>query len=210
MRAVLSIVVALLAGCANQAKLQQAELDELAAWLPGSYVSSGESAAGNGGSAGQALALVITPIYAAPLGRHAFYLQEMAADDARRVTRQQVLAFDVDGEDRIVQGVYSLAEPLRWRDAHMNPDLFKGVIPHEDLRPATGCELIWKREDARFVGTNDPVRCRTLSRQAGTTVRLDYRAELTPDELVVTEQAYHLSGRELGPASVQRFRKGVR
>jgi hypothetical protein len=197
-RAALAMLAfAMLTGCASDTRLREAELDELAAWLPGSYDNTEQAGAdaAAGRTQHEALAIVIAPIYAAPLGKHAFYVQEMAADDPRRVMRQRVFAFDIDGDDRIVQGIYSLAEPLRWRDAHLNPDLFKGLIPHEDLRPATGCELVWKREDARFVGANDPARCRVSSRAAGGSVRLESRAELTPDELAIGESSYDANGR---------------
>ncbi len=107
-----------------------------------------------------------------------------------------MIAFDLDAEgERIIQAAYALAEPGRWRDAHTNPDLFKGLIPHEELRAATGCELVWKKEGERFTGANDAARCRASSRVTGATVRLEMRAELTPSELALSDRSYDAAGR---------------
>jgi hypothetical protein len=176
----------LLAACGTQARKQaEAELATLAEWLPGRYDNVEQV---RGDATRQAVILRVVPFYAAPIGKAAFYVHETAADDPRRVLSQRVIAFDVDPRGkRIVQAMYSLADPGRWRDGHENPDLFTGLIPHQDLRPMAGCDLVWTREAERFVGANDPARCRATSRATGAPVPVQMRAELSPGELTLSE-----------------------
>lgn len=190
------IALTVVAGCTGQTKLREAELSQLAQWLPGRYdnLEQAQGDARRGGAPHEALAMVIVPIYAPVLGKYAFYSQEMAADDPRRVTAQRVIAFDLAG-DKLVQSMFALAEPVRWRDAHLNPDLFKALIPHQDVRPLAGCELVWKKDGERFTAANDPARCRIASRITGSTVNLDVRAELAPGELAMSDRSYDASGK---------------
>ena len=202
------LALAFLSACASQAKQAEADLSTLAEWLPGRYDNVEQL---GGDSMRQAVVLRVVPFYAAPIGKAAFYVHETAADDPRRVLSQRIIAFDLDAKrERIVQAIFTLTEPGRWRDAHENPDLFTGLIPHEDLRPMQGCELVWKRETDRFVGANDPARCRSTSRATGASVKLEMRAELTPDELALGERPYDSAGRLVeGDAgeTLQRYTK---
>ncbi len=180
------------AGCASQAQQAEADLATLAEWLPGRYDNLDHV---RGDATRQAVVLRIVPFYAAPIGKAAFYVHETAADDPRRVLGQRVIAFDLEARGkRVVQAVYSLTEPGRWRDAHENPDLFTGLIPHQDLRPMAGCELVWTRGEERFVGANEPSRCRTTSRTTGAPVNVEMRAELSPGELALSERAVDSAG----------------
>src|SRR5687768_3742510 len=60
------IAVTALAGCASQAKLREAELSQLAEWLPGRYDNrdQAERDTKDGSERHEALAVVIVPIYA--------------------------------------------------------------------------------------------------------------------------------------------------
>jgi CpeT/CpcT family (DUF1001) len=196
-RCIAVIAVIAFAGCASMAKQSEAELEQLIQWLPGRYDNRDQAQrdAARGGEAHEALSISIVPIYAPALGKYAFYTQESAADDPRRVTAQRVIAFDIGPEKRIVQGLFSLVEPVRWRDAHLNPDLFKGLIPHQDVRPVSGCELVWKKEGDRFTAANDRSRCRVSSRITDGTVNLEVRAELAPGELSLSDRSYDAGGR---------------
>jgi hypothetical protein len=146
-------LAALLLGCANQTKLRQAELVQILQWLPGQYNSD-------------ALAIAIVPVYAPRLGRHVLYVQEMAANDPRQITLQRLWSIDVTEDDQIVHTVYALAEPARWRNAHVNPDLFKGLQP-QDMQRVPGCELLWKKEGERFTASVLSPRCQAAVKELG-------------------------------------------
>jgi len=200
-----------LGACADQRKLREAELAELAQWLPGAYDNTAQNAEDlrSGRKEHEALAIVVTPIYAPFISEHVFYSQEMAADDPRRVLGQRVLAFRVDDDDRIVQSVMSLAEPARWRDGHLNPDLFKALMAR-DIGSAAGCDMYWKKEPTKFVAENDKSRCRITSRVTGGPVTVEARAELTPSELAMSDRSYDPSGKLVYGHSDEpfyRFRK---
>lgn len=187
--------LAMLCACASGAKRAQSQLAELAQWLPGAYDNRTQAQAARGPHGHEPLALVIVPIYAPALGKYAFYSQEMAADDPRRVTAQRVLAFDVGRDGEILQGTFALVEPVRWRDAHLNPDLFKGLIPHQDVRRLEGCDLEWSRSAEAFTAANDRARCRMPSRITDNMVSVEMRAELAPGTLALAERYYDAAGR---------------
>ncbi len=154
---------ALLVGCANQTKLRQAELVQILQWLPGQYSSD-------------AVAIAITPVYAPRLSRHVFYVQEMAPSDPRQITLQRLWSLDVTEDDQIMHTVWALAEPARWRNAHLTPDLFKGLQP-QDMQRVPGCELLWKKEGERFTASVLSPRCQAAVK------------ELSPDTLVAGDGA---------------------
>lgn len=168
---------ALLVACASQSKLREAELVQLLEWYPGHY-----------GNAQAALELNIVRVYAPSIGKYVFYQQEAAADDPRRVFTQRLVSFEVVKGIGIVQSLWSPTEPTRWRDAHLNADLFKGMQP-QDFTRLSGCELAWSQKDGRFIGANDKKACRNGSG------RMDLRAELTADELALANLTYDFSGK---------------
>lgn len=186
----------LLAGCASQTKLRQSELAELVTLLPGTWdnVAQAREEQRAGREPLEELTLAIVPIYAPWLGEHVFYLQEMAADDPRRVIDQRLLVFEVDREERIVQSLWTFEDRLRWRDGHLDPDLFKSLLP-QDVRSMTGCELVWTKSDGRFEGANDRDRCRVASHAADGQVRLELRAELSSGELLLGTRSFDGQGR---------------
>src|SRR6202043_742211 len=101
-----------------------------------------------------AVQLAIVPIESVSVGRNSFYVQEMAADDPRRVLSQRVVLFSVTKKG-IVESTASLVDPLRWRDGQRDPDVFMGMTP-KDLTMSSGCELIWNR--ALDTGQEPPKR----------------------------------------------------
>src|SRR5262245_23895916 len=185
-----------LGGCASQSKLAEAQLTEFAQWLPGIYDNALQNAedARAGREQHVGLVLAIVPIYAPRLGDHAYYLQEMAAEDARRITAQRIIAFESAKDGAIIQTSYTFTDPRRWRDGYQNPDLFTSMVL-DDVTRVAGCEMRWSREGARFIGNNDPRLCRVSSRGSAELVQLNSRAELAVDEFATADQAYDSSGR---------------
>lgn len=146
-------------GCAsNPSKLTEADLTRLLTLLPGRYDNraQAESDRLNGVRPGHiAVALVITHVFTPRLGRYAYYAQETAADDARRVLSQKMYSFQLDEKRGIVETLYEFIEPVRWRDG--SKDLFTGV-QLEDVQ-AEGCQLLWKPEGEGWVASHDPKVC---------------------------------------------------
>jgi len=190
------LLLALLAGCSSTADLRKAELSELAAWLPGTYLNGAHE-------------LAFVPIYAPFISDNVFFTEEWSTQDGRRVLGQRVIAFEVV-DKQIVQASYAFAEPGRWRAGLRNPDLFKSLM-EQDLKVQAGCEMLWVKdlEAQKFVGANDRKQCRA-SRAGGSLAFLDARAELTPDDYARLERYYNAGGRLLSGSEddvLERWRK---
>ena len=157
--AVLTAVLGL-GGCTDQTRVNEGDMAALLAVLPGTYdnTAQAESDARSGARPGhEAVALTITHVYTPRLGHHVYYAQETVADDPKRVLSQKMYSFRVDEKRGIVETLYHLVEPLRWRDGQQNKDLFTSLFA-DDVQPE-GCELLWKRKGDGFVATHDPKLC---------------------------------------------------
>jgi hypothetical protein len=207
----LAAAAIVLAACTSQEARREAELAQVIQLLPGRYDNTAQARAD--ALAGvrpphEALALAVVPVYAPMVGNNVFYVQEMAADDPRRVMAQKLWTFESTGEG-IVQSVWTLSEPLRWRDAHLNPEVLQSLMA-QDVARSRGCELTWKKIDTRFVASNDPARCRMNSRVGNEPVQVDTRVELDSGELALAEVTTQADGRLVQGRSDEpfyRFRK---
>ena len=201
----------LAAGCAeNKQRVYEEDLARMSRWLPGTYDNTAQAKSDVQKGVRpphDAVELDIVPLDSVSIGRNTFYLQESAADDPRRVLSQQVIMFKAD-KNGIVESISTLEDPLRWRDGQRQADIFMGMTP-KDLKSATGCDLIWKRETepdkekklskdeaervaqrTRFIGTNDPKKCEQTSHAAMGLVQVELRAELTANEFSIAEIQY--------------------
>ncbi len=191
----LVVLACSLTACTNQTKLREAELEQLLAWLPGQYDNTAQAQADTRGGIQpphEALSLAIVPVDDPVIGTNVFYVQEMAADDPRRVMVQKVWTIDAT-DAGIVQTVWTLAEPLRWRDGQRDPDLLRGMMNH-DVAQARGCELTWKKKGEKFVAANDPATCRITSRTTSGTLRIETRMELDAGNFGLAENATDAAG----------------
>jgi CpeT/CpcT family (DUF1001) len=204
-----------LLACAAQRQTQKQELDlaQMMRWLPGTYnnVAQHEADVRAGKPPHEALAIAIVPIDSPIMGAHAFYLQEMAADDPRRVMAQQILSFEMTDKGKIKETVATLVEPRRWRDANLTPEVLTALVL-DDLTPMSGCDLFWTRGPDGFVGANEPLRCHTASQSSEAAARTDLRAELKATEFLFSEQSYDANGALMQGRAVDalyRLRKGA-
>lgn len=149
-----------------------------------------------------ALRMMIVPVQAPGVGDHVFYVQEMAADDARRVLAQRLYVINgVPGREQAVLTQLDFSEPARWRDGHLKRDLFRSLLM-QDLRIRTGCDLLWTRKPAEkgataaddaFVATTGN-SCRAASRTTGETLKVEQRMELDSDSLAIMEKQRDATG----------------
>jgi hypothetical protein len=153
--------LALLGACATDARLREAELEQVAALLPGRYDNQEqvEERRVAGGASEVALELNVVRIYAPFVAGHVFYAQEGVVGDPRRILSQRLLAFEIDKDERIVQRTLGLADPARWRNGHVNPNLFKALM-YQDVQPGAGCVLEWRIESDGFSARALPGACR--------------------------------------------------
>lgn len=208
------LVLACIASCAcsSQLKKAESELVELSDLLPGRYnnAAQAEQEAASGKRARPALALDIVRLDMPLLSDYVFYSQESAANDARRITAQRLMTFEAVKDGRIVERVYTFAQPQRWRDGHLSPGLFKGLML-QDTTPLHGCDLEWKKDGDKWVAANHRDTCRVTSGALGS-VKMDMKVELSPDELAVAELAYTAGGQLVQGSAEEpfyRYRRGA-
>lgn len=182
----------LLAACASQPARDEVFMARLVATLPGSYDNLAQSRQGGGHAA---LRLVIAPVQAPQVADHVYYVQEMAAEDARRVLAQRLFVLHpVEGSERALLVQADFAEASRWRDGHQNRDLFKSLLP-EDLRVRTGCDLLIvpAAEGPGYTASGSGT-CRIAAPGSGETLRVEQRLEFDADGLALFEQQRDAAG----------------
>jgi len=184
-----------LTGCATELKKAQSDLAEISDLLPGRYnnVAQANEDAKAGRDLHTAVQLDIIRIEMPMLSDYVFYAQETAAEGQRRIVTQRLLSFDALDDGSVVEHVYNFAEPARWRDGHLNPGLFTGMM-FRDTQPLSGCDLRWKKEGSKFLAQNSRETCRVSSPALGT-VKVDMRGELDPERLAWAEVSYNVAGK---------------
>ena len=190
----LTVVGFLAAGGAGAGENPHVTLQELVQMFPGHYDNTaqvqGEIA--RGVPQHEAVVLDVVPIEAIMIGDNVFYVQESIAGDPNRVLGQKIVKFGVVKKD-VVQTDYALTDPHRWRNGHLDPDLFKGLMV-QDVRATKGCSLRWKRTDEKLIGANDPKTCHGRVGGAVGIAAIQSLAELGPTEYATAEQVYDKSG----------------
>jgi hypothetical protein len=195
------LLAAAFAVVAAQPKKEDVMLRELVAVLGGSYDNLAQSRAS---SEHPALKLMVVPVEAPGVGDHVFYVQETAADDARRVLAQRLYVLTVvPKREQAIMTQLDFNEPTRWRDGQLKRELFRSLLM-QDLRVRAGCELLWSRKPQEkaatrknaalaFIGTGNGA-CRAASRLTGETVKVEQRMELDAESLAVFEQQRDAAG----------------
>jgi hypothetical protein len=195
------ICAAMLVACAPQPKREEVMVSKLVATIAGSYDNIAQSRTS---SEHPALRLVLVPVQAPGVGEHVFYVQEMAADDARRVLAQRLYVVNgVPGREQAILTQLDFNEPARWRDGHLRRDLFRSLLM-QDLRVRAGCDLLWSRKVEDKTGSKPPVGdafvastgsgCRATSRSTGETLKVEQRMQLDTDGLEISEQQRDAAG----------------
>jgi hypothetical protein len=214
----LIVAAACLSGCTAMKKGHQRDADfaQFSRWLPGTYDNTNQVKADLQKGVRHphdAVELAVIPLESIEVGQDSFYLQETAADNSLRVLSQRVAVFK-ETEKGFVETIYSLNEPMRWRDGPHEPDMFEGMTTR-DLKVASGCELLWNRvqtdtdkkakklskeeekkaaEANRYEGKNDSKRCQMTSHALMGLVNVELRGELSSKELSLAELQYDSEG----------------
>jgi hypothetical protein len=184
------VLVVLLTGCASTPPADEAFVQQLLVQLAGSYDNLAQSRASPEHTA---LRLVVAPVQAPIVGDHVFYVQEMAADDARRVLAQHLFVLNpVPGRQQALLTQADFSEPLRWRDGHANRDLFRSLLP-QDLRLRPGCDLLVTRKDGGFTAATGS-GCRGSASGSGEAVKVDQRITMDVDGIALFEQQRDAAG----------------
>ena len=212
--AAIAAAAALSGGCATTSKSHDAEgeLVQVLQWLPGSYDNREQMSADRraGHEPHASLALDIVSVDSLLLGDHVFYEQQTSDDELRSIVGQRLVSFSVVNHE-VVQTVWALTEPRRWRNGVTHPELFTS-LQQPDVKHLVGCALIWKKaEDAKFTATGDRQKCHPPAPQAdGSAAFIEARAELSADELAISDRSADAAadqGQARNDDSFTRFRR---
>jgi hypothetical protein len=155
-------------------KKEEVFLAQLAAMLAGSYDNIAQ-ARGDAGHPG--VRLMIVPVKAPLVGDNVFYVQEMAADDLRRVFSQKLWVLNpIPKREQSMLTQLDMKEPVRWRDGQNNRDLFRSMLM-QDLLARPGCDLLWQRDGEGFKAALQANACR-LPLEHWQTLKVELRMRL--------------------------------
>lgn len=167
----------------------------LAGLLQGHYDNSAQVEADQ--RAGRAphpeVKVLITPINSLTVGDRAFYMQMTAADDPHHILEQHVFSLQA-GKAGVLQAVWSLVEPTRWREGANQPELFS-ALQYRDIKLLAGCELVWKNDGGKFSAVNEMSRCHATPPEARGAIFERWELEVDSDVLSISERAYDAEGR---------------
>jgi hypothetical protein len=184
-----------LGGCATaQSSKSDVLLTQVEGWLPGHYDNRAQVATDrkHGGPVHPAVSAVVVRVDSLTVGQKVYYMEETDTDNPQQITAQYVLSFEVV-KDRIIEAIWSLTEPKRWRNGAEQPELFSSLQP-PDLKLLTGCSMEWKKTEEGFAASNDVKLCHSTPLSAPAAVAAHWRIELTADQLGISEQAYDSDG----------------
>jgi hypothetical protein len=182
-------------GCASKLKDAQVRVAQIADLLPGHYTNSAQAQADAkaGGAKHEAKSIDIVRLSLPLLSHYAFYAQENSLEEMGQILSQRLFTFEAGEDGSVVQRIYTFTQPARWRNGQNNPSVFTGVM-FKDTSVLAGCDLVWKKEGEKLVGTNSRETCRVSSAAVGT-LRTEMKIELSGDELAMSELGYTAGGK---------------
>jgi len=180
------------------------ELDTLLTWTSGEFdnrlqVERGENflldASIDPRKSPDLLFPVFARVEAPALGRHVIYLQWPMGSPQGALQRQRIWSFSIDpARNAVMMDFYTLREPARWRDAHLQPATALRSISLEDVIPYPPvCRLPFRRHADVFVGEIPP-QCRIVSQQSRTDMTIRAKIVVGRDQLWYAESGVRADG----------------
>ncbi len=192
------LVIASLAGGTDAADLDQ-DLDLMMSWFGGEFdnhlqVVEEQEQEPPPEQPHEWIHSIFAPVELPAFGDHVFYVEQYTDGDPSHIYRNRLYSFAADpAEDAIVLTIYSFPDPAAVAGAFDDPARLAGLAP-ADLRTTPGCEVFWRRDGDRFLGTMKDGACRIASQRLGTTIVIDDDLVLTPDEIWISDRAVDEDG----------------
>lgn len=220
---VLTLAALLICPASLQADSLDYELTLLRQWLEGGFdntrqVISGENLLREGPVDREQVPDLLYPIFslveAPAIGEHVVYLQWHQGSVDGPLQRQRIWAFTIDTErNAVMMDFYTLRNPARWRDAHLNPATAVRDMTPADLLPYPAtCRLPFRRYIDVFIGEIPQGACRIVSQQTRTEMTIHARIVVSAGQLWYEESGIRADGsvvfRVPGSGSYQFQRRG--
>ncbi len=137
---------------------------------------------------------IFVPVELPAFGHNVFYVEQYTDGDPAKIYRNRIYSFTIDdGERAIKLVIYSFPDPTAVAGAHKDPGKLAGLTP-EAVRTVPGCEVYWRRDGDRFLGTMKDGACRVASPRLGRTIIIDDDLVLTRDEIWISDRAVDENG----------------
>ncbi len=128
------------------------------------------------------------------IGKNVFFVQQYMDGKPENVYRQRLYNFTVNKKEKAIQlTIYSFKDENKYKDSHKDESKIKGLTM-DDLRTIPGCEVYWRFEDERFVGSMKENGCKVKSRRSGKTIIISDDLFLTKDEIWIRDKAVDEDG----------------
>jgi len=182
----------------------EGDLDTLLGWVVGDFdnrqqVQRGENAlldsAPDLAKAPDLLYPVFARVEAPALGRHVVYLQWPIGSPQGALQRQRVWAFEIDRQrNAVLMDFYTLRDPARWRDAHLQPGTaLREITRDDDIPYPPVCRLPCRRHADVFIGEIPP-ECRIISLQTRTDMTIRAHIVIARDQIWYQEGGVRADG----------------
>jgi CpeT/CpcT family (DUF1001) len=123
------------------------------------------------------------------IGENVFYVQQYFDNDPSKIYRQRLYNFTENKKEKAVQlTIYNFDDEKKYKDSHLDSAKLNGLT-FANLKTTSGCEVYWKREGEKFIGTMKKDACKVVSQRSGKTLIITDDLFLTKDEIWINDQA---------------------
>lgn len=135
-------------------------------------------------------------VEAPQVGKHVVYLQWHIGSPEGPLQRQRIWTFEIDeSRNAILMDFFTLREPSRWRDAHLQPTTAARAMTRDDLLPyPPSCRLPFRRYIDVFVGEIPRGECNIVSQQTRTAMTINARVVVGRNALWYDESGIRSDG----------------
>ncbi len=169
-------------------------LDRIVDWLGGHYSNEAQIATGELDAEENLLFPVFKKVDVPAFGTHVIYLQWPIGAPDGRLQRQRLWAFHEDAETGATRmSFFTLREPERWLDAHLDPAKIRNMTPQETVGYPNTC-LLPVAFTEETITTSIPPTCQIISQSTRTTMTLQATITITPNQITYQEAAARPDG----------------
>jgi CpeT/CpcT family (DUF1001) len=122
-------------------------------------------------------------------GENIFYVQQYLDGDPTKIYRQRLYVFTPNKKEKAIElKIYTFDDEKKYVDANLDNAKFADLTM-QNLATTAGCEVFWRRDGDKFLGTMKPNACKVVSKRSGKTLIITDDLFLTKDEIWINDQA---------------------
>lgn len=183
-----SIYLTLLFLVATQAVVAQDNLTPQAIidWIEGSYSNQAQITAGDLDAVNNLLYPVFKQVDIPAFGPYVVYLQWPIGAPDGELQRQRIWTFQENEMDGVSMGFFTLREPERWLDAHLDPNKVLNMTSKDAIGYPDVC-LLPVTTTGEVINASIPTDCQIVSQATRTTMTLQANISITPNRITYSE-----------------------